>query len=114
MAIIVIVLTQQFLRQATTIEETEEIPYSAFEHQVTQKTIAKVIVTDRHILATYKLPHNLSPSAIRTRVRALLDDLEAAVTPRAASRVLLPDASWMMLPVVEYEKVVGNRPRLLQ
>src|SRR5947207_4991425 len=70
-AVIAIVLMQQFLRQATM---TEQLSYSEFERQVAQKTIAKVTVTDRHILGTYKAPHAGKTQFVTGRV-----DLEAAL-----------------------------------
>ena len=70
-AVIAIVLMQQFLRQATT---TEQLSYSEFERQVAQKTIAKVTVTDRHILGTYKAPQAGKTQFVTARV-----DLEAAL-----------------------------------
>jgi cell division protease FtsH len=70
-AIFAIVLMQQFFRQATT---TEQLSYSEFERQVAQKTIAKVTVTDRHILGTYKAPQGGKTQFVTTRV-----DLEAAL-----------------------------------
>src|SRR5437899_1006331 len=68
---IAILLMQQFLRQPTT---TEQLSYSEFERQVAQKTIAKVTVTDRHILGTYKAPHSGKTQFVTARV-----DLEAAL-----------------------------------
>ena len=64
-AVIAVVLMQQFLRQATT---TEDISWSEFERQVAQKTIAKITVTDRHILGTYKAPHNGKTQFVTARV----------------------------------------------
>ena len=70
-AVVAIVLMQQFFRQATT---TEQLSYSEFERQVAQKTIAKVTVTDRHILGTYKAPQAGKTQFVTARV-----DLEAAL-----------------------------------
>src|SRR5947208_15246315 len=70
-AVVAIVLMQQFFRQATT---TEQLSYSEFERQVAQKTIAKVTVTDRHILGTYQAPHAGKTQFVTGRV-----DLEAAL-----------------------------------
>ena len=64
-AVVAIVLMQQFLHQATT---TEQISYSEFERQIAQKTIAKVTITDRHIIGTFKAPQNGKTQFMTTRV----------------------------------------------
>jgi len=96
-AIIAIVLMQQFLRQATT---TEDIPYSEFERQVAQKTIAKVTVTERHILGTYKAPHNGKTQFVTTRIdlgiAQQLHDSGIEVTGGEESNLVTNLLSWIV------------------
>ncbi len=96
-AIIAIVLMQQFLRQATT---TEDIPYSEFERQVAQKTIAKVTVTERHILGTYKAPHNGKTQFVTTRIdlpiAQQLRDSGIEVTGGEESNLVTNLLSWIV------------------
>ncbi len=100
-AVIAIVLTQQFFRQATT---TEEISYSDFERQVAQKTIAKVTVTDRHILGTYKTPHDGKTQFVTTRVdlplARQLRDSGIELTGGEESNLLTNLLSWFVPALV--------------
>jgi cell division protease FtsH len=98
-AVIAIVLMQQFLRQATT---TEDISYSEFERLVAQKTISKVTVTDRHILGTYRTPHDGKTQFITTRVAIdpplakELRDTGVEVTGGEESNLLTSLLSWIV------------------
>jgi cell division protease FtsH len=100
-AVIAIVLMQQFLRQATT---TEEISYSEFERQVAQKTIAKVTITDRHVLGTYKAPHNGKTQFVTTRIELpfaqQLRDSGIEVTGGEESNLVTNLLSWIVPAVV--------------
>ncbi len=98
-AVIAIVLMQQFLRQATT---TEDISYSEFERQVAQKTISKVTVTERHILGTYRAPHNGKTQFVTARVAIdaplaqQLRDAGVEVTGGEESNLLTNFVSWII------------------
>ncbi len=100
-AVIAIVLMQQFLRQATT---TEDISWSDFERQVAQKTIAKITVSERHILGTYKAPHNGKTQFVTARVdlplAAELRDSGIEVTGGEESNFLTNLLSWIVPALV--------------
>ncbi len=100
-AVIAIVLMQQFLRQATT---TEDISWSDFERQVAQKTIAKITVTERHILGTYKAPHNGKTQFVTARVdlplAQQLRDSGIEVTGGEESNLLTNLLSWIVPALV--------------
>jgi cell division protease FtsH len=96
-AVIAIVLMQQFLRKAST---TEDISWSDFERQVAQKTIAKITITERHILGTYKAPHDGKTQFVTARVdlplAQQLRDSGIEVTGGEESNLLTNFLSWIV------------------
>ena len=96
LAIVGIVLAQQFIRQAGT---TEQIPYSEFEQLVAQRQVAKIVVTDRHIVGQYKTPHNGKTQFVTVRVdlplAAELKDSGVEVTGGEESNLLSNLISWV-------------------
>jgi cell division protease FtsH len=98
-AVIAIVLIQQFVHQATT---TEPISWSEFERQVAQKTIAKATITDRHILGTFKAPQNGKTQFVTARVNidealaAKLRDAGVDVTGGEESNLMSNLLSWIV------------------
>jgi cell division protease FtsH len=95
-AIIGVFLVQQLLRQASV---TEEIPYSEFQRLVAEQNVAKVVVTERHIIGEYKSPHDGKTRFVTTRVDlplvAQLKDSGIEVTGGEESNLLSTLLSWV-------------------
>jgi cell division protease FtsH len=95
-AIIGVFLVQQFIHQ---MGETEEIPYSEFERLVAERSVAKVVVTDHHIVGQYKTPHNGKTQFVTVRVDLplieKLKDSGIEVTGGEESTLLSNLLSWI-------------------